>query len=179
MPQNDVNLRRGSLSRHLALFWICVNLLHGCVVDDESALTPDREEVSNGVMSDEMTSDEQLEMTHDEGEAVDCPAGADLNLVISEIIAVSPNEVSPGQLVDLKIFAEGINCNASFLIYGDGVEVLTEPQIYQDTSDRSLRFIKLRLKLSEDASLGPRKVVILNPNGSVASAPNLLEIVPH
>ena len=179
MTQTDVNARRGSLWRDLALIWICVTLLQGCIIDDEAALMSDREEVSSDVMSDETASDEQIEMSHDEGELVDCSEGGDLNLVVSEIIAVSPNEVSPGEVVDLKIFGEGIDCNASLLIYGDGLEMVTEPQVYQDSSNRLLRFIKLRLKVNEDASLGLCRVVILNPNGSVASAPDLFEIVPQ
>mgnify|MGYP001182473140 CR=1 FL=1 len=49
------------------------------------------------------------------------------------------------------------------------IEVLTEPQVFQDQSDPSLRFFQLRIKVNANAPLGPRSVTILNPNGSSKS----------
>ena len=93
----------------------------------------------------------------------------DFDVVISEIVASDPNEVFLGQETDLKIFARGLACNASFLLYGGGIEVLTEPRVFQDQSDPTLRFFQLRIKVNANAPLGPRSVTILNPNGSSKS----------
>ena len=179
MIRDDVIIRQTSYRLYLALALICIHLLHGCIVDEEMDLMSDREEMSadetTREISEEMTSHAEMAITPDEGEELDCSVSPELNLVISEIIACSPNEISPGQVVDFKIFAEGIDCETSLIIYGDGLEILVEPMIFQDTSDQRLRYMKLRIKVSEDASLGSRQVTILNSNGSTTSAPDLFD----
>ena len=102
---------------------------------------------------------------------------SDADLVISEIVTSDPTEVYLGQETDLKIFARGLACSASFLLYGGGIEVLSEPQVFQDQSDPTLRFFQLRIKVNANAPLGPRSVTILNPNGSSKSRDNAFTVL--
>ena len=90
--------------------------------------------------------------------------GDDRDQIISEIIGSDPSEVRRGTEVDLKIFARGLACNASFSIYGGGIDVLPTPApaVYQDQEDPTIRFFQMRIKVSNAAPLGPKGVTIIN-----------------
>lgn len=97
--------------------------------------------------------------------------------IVSEIVLSSPSELYLGQETELRIYARGIACRAIFLLYGGGVEILTEPQVFQDTSDPTLRFFKMNVKVNVNAPLGPRSVTLINPNGSSKSREDAFTIV--
>lgn len=111
------------------------------------------------------------------GSGGDACEGDDFEQNISEIVAANPGVVAVGQETDLRIYARGLACRASFILYGGGIEVIGDTPVYQDTSDPALRFFQLRIKVNRFAPLGPRKVTILNPNGSSKTRDNVFEVV--
>ena len=96
---------------------------------------------------------------------------------LSEIVGAEPYEIGLGQEIDLKIYARGLACRASFILYGGGIEVIGNTPVYQDSSDPALRFFQLRIKVSPVAPIGPRKVAILNPNGTSKIKENVFTVV--
>ena len=99
--------------------------------------------------------------------------------VISDIVGAEPSEVYPGQEVDLRIYARGLACSATFLLFGGGIDVLSEPRVFQSPSDPSLRFFQMRIKVDVNAPLGPRAVTLLNPNGSTKSREDTFSVVSN
>ena len=102
--------------------------------------------------------------------------GDDTMQTISEIVAADPGQVYLGQETDLKVFARGLACRASFVLRGGGIEVIGDTPVYQDQVDPALRFFQLRIKVSPSATLGPRHFTILNPNGSTKTKDNLFTV---
>ena len=103
--------------------------------------------------------------------------GDDFEQNLSEIVAADPGRVAIGQETDLRIYARGLACRASFILYGGGIEVIGDTPVYQDQSDPALRFFQLRIKVNRFAPLGPRKVTILNPNGSSKTEEGVFTVV--
>ena len=92
-------------------------------------------------------------------------------------MAADPGRVAVGQETDLRIYARGLACRASFILYGGGIEVIGDTPVYQDQSDPALRFFQLRVRVNRFAPLGPRKVTILNPNGSSKTKEGVFTVV--
>ena len=105
--------------------------------------------------------------------------GDDFLQNVSDIVGANPNELARGQETDLKIYANGLACRASFILYGGGIQVLGGQPVYQDPNDMALRYFQLRVKVDSNAPLGPRKISILNPNGSSKTKDGVITIVPR
>ena len=103
--------------------------------------------------------------------------GDDFLQNVSAILGAEPSLLARGEETDLKIYANGLACRASFILYGGGIEVIGDQPVYQDQADPALRFFQLRVRVSPSAPLGPRRVAILNPNGSSKTEEGLITIV--
>ena len=111
-----------------------------------------------------------------EGGASACE-GDDFMQNISAILGAEPSILARGEETDLKIYANGLACRALIILYGGGIEVIGNKPVYQDPMDPALRFFQLRVKVSSNAPLGPRRVTILNPNSSNKTAEGVITVV--
>ena len=57
---------------------------------------------------------------------------------VSAILGAEPSILARGEETDLKIYANGLACRASIILYGGGIEVIGNRPVYQDPTDPAL-----------------------------------------
>lgn len=144
---SDQTSRNYNLSLYRLILLICLLLLSGCIIDDKVTVESDAEdEVTNEMGEigeveevDGIGEMEEIELS-DNATLLDCPE-PELGPVLSEITACEPSQISRGQELDLRIYAEDIDCKASLIIIGGGIETLIEPRVYKLINEQSQRVI--------------------------------------